>query len=167
MHKIKEMKRITLVLVLVLSVSSFVPLGQAADEISANSNLGFQGIIPAPLQEVGGGKPTCNTVLSSNKDEAQKKAGLKGMDLGTKIQGGCVQLTDVPLIIIHLIDLFTKIAGSLSVAFILYAGFQLIMSGLTEDREAAKNTMKWAIVGLVVCLLAWVIVNLIQVQLTA
>jgi len=53
------------------------------------------------------------------------------------------------------------------VAFILYAGFQLIMSGLTEDREAAKNTMKWAIVGLVVCLLAWVIVNLIQVQLTA
>jgi len=161
------MKRITLVLALVLSFSGFVPLGQAEDT-SDNSNLGFQGIVPAPLQEEAEGKATCNTVLSNKKlSEDDKNKALKRMDLGTKIQGGCVQLTDVPLIIIHLIDLFTKIAGSLAVAFILYAGFQLIMSGLTEDREAAKNTMKWAIVGLVVCLLAWVIVNLIQVQLTA
>jgi len=97
------MKRFTLVLALVLSLfGSAVAEGEGA---TANeSNLGFQGIIPAPLQKVGN-KPTCNTVLSKDNTEDQKKTGLKNMDLGTKIQGGCVQLTDVPLIIIHLIYL--------------------------------------------------------------
>lgn len=88
--------------------------------------------------------------------------------IGKKIASGEVSLNDVPIVIIYLIDLLTKLAGTVAVVFILYAGFQLITSGLDESaREEAKNTLQYAAIGLVVCLLAWVIVNLIQVQLTA
>jgi hypothetical protein len=88
-------------------------------------------------------------------------------DLGSKIRDGEVALSDVPAIIIYLIDLITQIAGTISVIFLIYGGFQLMISGLTEDKEAAKNTIKYAIMGIVVAFLAWVIVNTVQVQLTS
>ncbi len=127
------------------------------------------GIIPAPRGE----GTTCGSALylaggSGTGFSAEKyKTELKGMDLGTKIKGGCVQLSDVPFIVIHLIDLFTKLAGTIAVIFLLYAGFQMIISGVTDDREKAKNTIKYALTGLIVSFLAWVIVNLVQVQLTS
>lgn len=97
--------------------------------------------------------------------EIQKR--LKDVSIGNKIAGGCIGLADIPIIIIKLIDLVTKLAGTIAVMFGLYAGYQLITSELTQDREAAKSTLKYAAIGLSVSLLAWVIVNLIQVQLTA
>ncbi len=109
-------------------------------EVSAQSGKTFKGVIPVQ----------------------------KGVDsLGYKIQNGTVTLNDIPLVIIHFIDLATKLAGTIAVIFILYAGFQMMTSGVTESKESAKNTLKWAVVGLTVTFLAWVIVNLIQVQLTA
>ncbi len=92
---------------------------------------------------------------------------IKSLDVGTKIKGGCVQLSDMPILVIKLIDLCTKLAGTIAVIFLLYAGFQMIISGVSDDREAAKNTIKYALTGLIVSFLAWVIVNLIQVQLTS
>ncbi|MCF7917666.1 pilin [Candidatus Gracilibacteria bacterium] len=88
-------------------------------------------------------------------------------ELGERIASGNVSLQDMSLVIIYLIDLVTKLAGTVAVVFILYAGFQLISSGLNESaREEAKNTLQYAVIGLVVCLLAWVIVNVVQMQLT-
>ncbi|MCF7812112.1 pilin [Candidatus Gracilibacteria bacterium] len=87
--------------------------------------------------------------------------------IGWRISQGEVKLSDIPFIIIHLIDLLTKVAGTIAVIFVLYASFQLMTSGLTEDRESAKNTLQYAAIGLVISLLAWVIVNVIQVQMTA
>jgi len=121
-----------------------------------------QGIIPAPKEE---GMTTCGAALQG--DPSTYMANLKDMDLGMKIKGGCVQLSDVPKIVIHLIDILTKLAGTIAVIFLLYAGFQMIVSGVTDDREKAKNTIKYALTGLIVSFLAWVIVNLVQVQLTS
>ncbi|MCF7831039.1 pilin [Candidatus Gracilibacteria bacterium] len=190
------MKRIALVLALSLSLFSFISSGNAQTGSGyqgiipapdAEDNFTCNTAIPRqiPNEKWTPGSKTeeeylyqfynlrgkAGEPLSDKSPERlateEKDRRLKTMSLGTKIQGGCVQLSDVPAIIIHLIDLLTKIAGSVAVAFILYAGFQLIMSGITEDREAAKNTIKWAILGLVLCLLSWVIVNVLQVQLTA
>ncbi len=88
-------------------------------------------------------------------------------EIGKRIQNGDVHLSDIPIIIIHLIDICTKLAGTIAVIFLLYAGFQMIISGVSDDREAAKNTIKYALTGLIVSFLAWVIVNLVQVQLTS
>jgi hypothetical protein len=94
--------------------------------------------------------------------------GIIPSSVGKKIKDGTVALTDIPVVIIHFIDFLTEIAGTVAVIFILYAGFQFITSGLNESaREEAKKTIQYAIIGLVVALLSWVIVNVIQVQMTA
>lgn len=108
----------------------------------------FKGIIPAP-------------------DPTQVDASGKNTSLGAKIQDGTIGLADVPIIIIYFIDILTKLAGSIAVIFIMYGGLQLMFSGATEDKQAAKTTIKWAIIGLIISFLAWVIVNLIQTQLTS
>ena len=113
--------------------------------IFAQSATEYRGIIPAPDGTVGN----------------------SGEDLGERIQDGTVALRDVPLIVIYLINLATKLAGTIAVGFIIYAGFQLMIGGVTDDRESAKNTLKYAVTGLVVAFLAWITVNLIQVQLTS
>jgi hypothetical protein len=135
-----------------------------------------EGIIPAPKDT---DTQTCESLIFKHTSivEGKRKINQKDLrkdlmntaiiSLGTKIKGGCVQLRDVPFIVIHLIDLFTKLAGTIAVIFLLYAGFQMIVSGVTDDREKAKNTIKYAVTGLIVSFLAWVIVNLVQVQLTS
>ncbi len=112
-------------------------------------------------------KGTDQVTMNWAAASCEMEARLKEMPIGNKIKGGCVQLSDIPIMIIKLIDLLTKLAGTVAVIFGLYAGFQLITSGITEDREAAKNTLKYAATGLAIALLAWLIVNLVQVQLTA
>ncbi len=89
------------------------------------------------------------------------------VDLGCKIQTGRVELRDIPRVIIHLIDLFSKLAGTISVIVIILAGWLFIVSGISEDKQKAINTLKYGLIGLAVTMLAWVIVNLIQTQLTS
>jgi|GEM_PF-1809590 hypothetical protein len=137
------------------------------------------GIILAPEDETktcGMAEKAARDAMQSKTDPEEKKKIFVSTyqkeiaaitDVGTKIKGGCVQLSDLPILIIHLIDLCTKLAGTIAVIFLLYAGFQMILSGVTDDREKAKNTIKYALTGLIVSFLAWVIVNLIQVQLTS
>lgn len=86
----------------------------------------FDGIIPSPGASAAEGNASC--------------IGKETWDLGTKIQWGCVELADIPIIIIRLIDLVTKLAGSVAVILLLYGGIQLMISGATDDRESAKNT---------------------------
>ena len=116
-------------------------------------------------QEIG--KFDAATQVGRQKAAKEREFILSFLGIGTKIKGGCVGLADIPIIIIKLIDLCTKLAGTIAVIFGLYAGYQMIMSGLTEDRESAKNTLKYAAIGLIVSLTAWIIVNLVQVQLTS
>ncbi len=166
-----NMRKIALGFILAITVFSFQQGVEAID-----------GIIPAPEEE---GELTCGAAYMSAQKEVEGKTvidraelkklltgektvpGAKAPSLGTKIKGGCVQLSDVPFIVIHLINICTKLAGTIAVIFLLYAGFQMIVSGVTDDREKAKNTIKYAITGLIVSFLAWVIVNLVQVQLTS
>lgn len=58
-------------------------------------------------------------------------------------------------------------AGLLSVAFIILGGFQYITAGASKDGTAkAKTTLTYAIIGLVVVLLAIVIRNFVLGRLT-
>jgi len=84
-----------------------------------------------------------------------------------KIKDGTISLNDMPLIMIRLIDLFSKIAGTIAVAMILWGGLQYVVSGVTEEKESAKNTLKYAVIGLAVTFLAWIGVNMLQIYITA
>ncbi|MBT3348921.1 hypothetical protein HN954_00385 [bacterium] len=85
--------------------------------------------------------------------------------LAQKIETGDLHLEDVFIFVVKIIDLLAKLAGSIAVILLLYSGFQLIISGATDDKEQAKNTIKYAFTGLAVTFLAWLIVFLIKSQM--
>ena len=106
-------------------------------------------------------------LLTSNLVMAQDFDGIiPTTGVGTKIQDGTVSLNDIPAMIIGLIDMLTKIAGSIAVIMLIIGGFQLILSGATEEKESAKKTITYSIVGIIVAFSAWIIVNVIMTQIT-
>lgn len=61
-----------------------------------------------------------------------------------------------------LINLFSIAVGAVSVIMIIYGGFKYITSGGSDDStKAAKNTILYALVGLVIVLLAQTIVKFV------
>jgi len=88
-------------------------------------------------------------------------------ELGDKIKKGTVSLTDIPQVLVYVIDLVALLAGTIAVIALIYGGFQYMISGLVDDKQKAKTTIKWAIFGLLVTFSAWILVNLIQVQMTS
>jgi type IV secretion system pilin len=108
----------------------------------------YKGIIPAPEVKLYGHDP--------NKT------------IGEKIKEGTVELNDVPFILLYLIDFFSTIAGTVTVIAILYAGILFLTSGLTEAKEQAKNTLFYAIIGLITTFaLAWMLPAFIQIWITS
>lgn len=62
----------------------------------------------------------------------------------------------------NLINLFSIIVGGVSVLMIIYGGFKYITSGGSDDgTKAAKNTILYALVGLVIVLISQTIVKFV------
>lgn len=93
------------------------------------------------------------------KSEACQALGA-GADCGTDPGG-----TDVNKIIKVFIDIFTGIVGIAAVVMVLIAGFKYITSGGESARIAsAKNTLIYAIIGLVIVAFAQIIVKFVLVK---
>lgn len=88
------------------------------------------------------------------------------LSLAGRVETGTLHVTDILYFIVKLIDLVSGLAGTLCVLMLLYGGFQYMMSGLNDDKESAKKTIRYAIMGLIVSFLAYLIVNLLFVQFT-
>lgn len=70
--------------------------------------------------------------------------------------------TDVAAIIGKVIDWILLLVGAITVLFIIYAGIMYVTSSGNKDQiERAKQTLTYAVIGLVVIILAGVIVNLV------
>ena len=86
--------------------------------------------------------------------------------LTDRVETGTLHVTDVLYFIVKFIDLVSGLAGTLCVLMLLYGGFQYMISGLNDDKESAKKTIRYAITGLIVTFLAYLIVNLLFKQFT-
>jgi cytochrome bd-type quinol oxidase subunit 2 len=66
------------------------------------------------------------------------------------------------------INLFSLIVGAASVIMIIYGGFKYITSGGSDDAtKSAKNTILYALVGLIIVLLAQTIVKFVFSKATS
>jgi cytochrome bd-type quinol oxidase subunit 2 len=64
------------------------------------------------------------------------------------------------------INILTVVVGVLAVIMIIYAGFRYVTSGGNDDAvKGAKNTILYAIIGLVVVALAQIIVHFVLAKL--
>lgn len=86
--------------------------------------------------------------------------------LACAIESGGIHLWMLPYFITGIVNFLIYIAGTVAVLFVLLGGFWYMTGGLTDDKEKGKKTITYALMGLVITLLAWIIVNIIMVQVT-
>lgn len=88
--------------------------------------------------------------------------------LREKIQTGDIHLSDIPAFISYFIEMAILLAGVIAFIMILVGGYQYIIGGIYSDmREQGKTTLLYAISGFVLALLAYTIVNFLQLAVTA
>ncbi|KKU77842.1 MAG: hypothetical protein UY05_C0072G0004 [Candidatus Peregrinibacteria bacterium GW2011_GWA2_47_7] len=86
--------------------------------------------------------------------------------LSCAVKTGKIKLWMVPFFITSLINFLLGLAGIISVLFIVLGGYRYVLGGITDDKESGKKTITYAIVGLIVSLSAWIVINVIQYQIT-
>lgn len=68
----------------------------------------------------------------------------------------------IPAILLAVAEILLRIAGILAVVFVVYGGFQYLMStGEPDKAKAARTTIINALVGLMIAILSTAIVNLV------
>lgn len=83
--------------------------------------------------------------------------------------GRCaVQFTfpdSIGLILLAIVDIMLRIGALLAVGYVVYGGFQYIISqGEPDKTKGAQLTIRNAIIGLVICILATAVVTFIGSQ---
>lgn len=83
---------------------------------------------------------------------------------GECAEGGIARLTCLPIVLNNLIVFALMASGVVAVFFIIFAGAKLVTSGGDQKKvEGARKTMTWAIIGLVIILMSYFIVNFLGV----
>lgn len=97
---------------------------------------------------------------------AEQPSKFKNDILACAIKTGKIHFWMIPYFIVYFIEFMIGIAGLIAILFIVIGGYQLVISGATDQKDNAKNTIKHALIGLVLTLVAWVVVNVVQYIVT-
>lgn len=97
---------------------------------------------------------------SGSKNSASIPGGIQsGIKEAGKAHGGS---DDLMGFFKKIVNTFLFLIGAIAVAMIVYAGFQYVNSGGDSGKvSAAKNTILYAVIGIVVATLAYAIVNFV------
>jgi hypothetical protein len=120
-----------------------------------------------PTPKPAAAKPVVPPLDSSTNEPAPTGSGCK---FDQNSQTLCNPLPENSLdgVIIKVLKFIIGIIGTLAVVVIVIAGFKMVMSqGNTEAIEGAKKSITWAVIGLVVTLLAYTIVAIVSSTLTS
>ncbi len=90
-----------------------------------------------------------------------------GEDSAVKPEGAPTGLFDNESIVTKMVNLLMYVIGTVSVIMLIFGGFKYTTSGGDASKVGeAKNTILYAIIGLVVAILAFAIVNFVTSQFT-
>jgi uncharacterized membrane protein len=65
-------------------------------------------------------------------------------------------------LLLYVINVVLSVVGLISVAFLIYGGFQYVTSGGNDEQaEGGKKTIQNSIIGLVIVILSYVIIHVI------
>ena len=85
------------------------------------------------------------------------------MDWSTCLEGDVATLRCVPIIIQNVINAALIFAGVVALIFIIYSGIKFISSkGDPQGVDAAKKTLTYAIIGLIIVFLSFFILQIIS-----
>ena len=118
-------------------------------------------LVLAPLALVGG---ITHAQVNYNPGGAAC-GGAEGTNVGTAGTCNAQKGDTLPQLVANIINIFSWIIGAVSVIMIIYGGFRYITSGGNDTGvKDAKNTILYAIIGLVIVALAQIIVNFVLNQ---
>lgn len=80
--------------------------------------------------------------------------------LSNMIRTGTLSLRQIPCFIKYFSQTLIAIAGSVAVIFVMIGGYRYVL-GADEAKDDAKKTITYALIGLGVSLLAWIMVDIV------
>lgn len=86
--------------------------------------------------------------------------------LACAIKDGRFHLFMVPYMIRYFIEFVIQLSGLICVLYIVIGSYEYIIGSSYDNKQQGKDTIKNAIIGLIITLLSWIIVNIVQVALT-
>ena len=117
----------------------------------------FKEVAKKIIQDNGGG----GTVQTASGDNMSSKQKVNEI-LGCGIVTGRIRLYFWKPFVVYIIKNLSLLASVLAMLFISIGGYQYFMAVITGEDSNAKNTIKHAIIGLVLALSSWIIVDLVQ-----
>lgn len=118
----------------------------------------FQKVAETIIQKHGSTNGTVQTASGEDMSSKQKVNEI----LGCGIVTGRIRLYFWKPFVVYIIKNLSLLASVLAMLFISIGGYQYFMAVITGEDSNAKNTIKHAIIGLVLALSSWIIVDLVQ-----
>ncbi|MCK9186073.1 pilin [Candidatus Gracilibacteria bacterium] len=81
--------------------------------------------------------------------------------MGCAIKTGDVKFWMIPYFARYILEFIIAIAGLASVGGLVYGGYLYLFAGLSDDQQKGKNAIKGSLIGLILSLSAWAIVNIV------
>lgn len=82
------------------------------------------------------------------------------------IKTGSIKLWMIPYYIRYVLTFIIGISGLISVGGIVYGGYLYLFAGLSEAKDQGKKAIKYAVIGLIMTLTAWAVVNIVIALVT-
>ncbi len=79
---------------------------------------------------------------------------------GCDFETGRLTAACVPIFIGHLITMIFSLVSAFFLLNVMYAGYQIAMGSWTGEKSAGKDRLTWAIIGLVVTVCSYLILDL-------
>ncbi len=106
------------------------------------------------------------TILNDVKTEMKTNRDLSNFVLACGIKTGDIHLWMIPYYLRYILEFVIALAGLIAVGGIVYGGFIYIFSGISKDTEKGKKALIYSIIGLILTMVAWAVVNIVIVFLT-
>ena len=81
--------------------------------------------------------------------------------LADMIRSGDIHLRNIPCFIKFFTQTLVGVAGSIAVVFIMIGGYRYVASSEEDAKSGGKKTIIYALIGLAVSLMAWIIIDLV------
>lgn len=86
--------------------------------------------------------------------------------LACGIKTGDIHLWMIPYYIRFILQFVIGISGLASVGGIVYGGYMYLFAGVSNDKDQGKKAIQYALIGMVMTLVAWAFVNIIMSLVT-
>jgi len=158
------MKKIKIILLTV--VVTCLGMGNLAFADTSPSLGTSPTLIPVvKLDETGKPVADCNGIIN-DFNKSSKLPGNPNDLIGCAIWSGRISLTMVPYIIKYISNWLLGLASLIAMLFVVIGGFMYTAGGIAQKKDAGKNYITNALIGMAIAFLSWIIVNVILSALT-